>query len=105
MHAEYAAFLRAIRAAPDDDLPRLIYADFLDERGNPRGQFIRMQVELERPDLPPRRARELRRDAGRLHAEFRVAWAGDLAEIAHDFKFRRGFVDEIDVGAAAFLRH
>ena len=37
------AFLQAIRDAPDDDAPRLIYADWLDERGDPRGEFIRVQ--------------------------------------------------------------
>jgi uncharacterized protein (TIGR02996 family) len=29
------AFLRAIFAAPDDDTPRLVYADWLDEHGDP----------------------------------------------------------------------
>lgn len=31
-HPEYRSFLRAIRKAPDDDLPRLILADWLEER-------------------------------------------------------------------------
>ena len=30
------AFLQAIRENPDDDAPRLIYADWLEERGDPR---------------------------------------------------------------------
>src|SRR4051794_36091905 len=51
------AFLAAILAEPDNDAPRLIYADWLDERGDPRGEFIRVQCQLaqypaERP-LPP----------------------------------------------------
>jgi uncharacterized protein (TIGR02996 family) len=46
-----AAFIRAIIERPDDDLPRLVMADFLDERGDPRGEFIRLQVELAK--LPP----------------------------------------------------
>jgi uncharacterized protein (TIGR02996 family) len=29
------AFFRAIVDKPDDDAPRLIYADWLDERGDP----------------------------------------------------------------------
>jgi uncharacterized protein (TIGR02996 family) len=45
------AFLRAIAESPDDDAPRLIYADWLDERGDPRGEFIRVQCELAR--MPP----------------------------------------------------
>lgn len=43
---DHATFLRAIIAAPDDDLPRLVYADYLDERGDPRGEFIRLQIAL-----------------------------------------------------------
>lgn len=31
------AFLKAIFAAPDDDLPRLVFADWLDERGESEG--------------------------------------------------------------------
>jgi uncharacterized protein (TIGR02996 family) len=41
------AFLAAILAAPDDDAPRLIYADYLDEQGEcDRAEFIRVQVAL-----------------------------------------------------------
>jgi uncharacterized protein (TIGR02996 family) len=46
-----AAFLRDICEHPDDDTPRLIYADWLDERGAPkdreRAEFIRVQCRLE----------------------------------------------------------
>jgi uncharacterized protein (TIGR02996 family) len=51
MSSEDLAFLEAIACAPADDVRRLIYADWLDERGDPRGPFIRAQVELAR--LPP----------------------------------------------------
>jgi uncharacterized protein (TIGR02996 family) len=39
-------FIKAIRASPDDDCIRLIYADWLEERGDPPGEFIRVQVAL-----------------------------------------------------------
>jgi len=45
-------FLQAIRDEPDSDVPRLIYADWLDDHGDPaRAEFIRTQCERER--LPP----------------------------------------------------
>ena len=45
--AERSAFLDAIRADPEADAPRLIYADWLDENGDPeRAAFIRYQVAL-----------------------------------------------------------
>jgi uncharacterized protein (TIGR02996 family) len=44
-----AALLAAVLAAPDDDAPRLIYADWLTENGQPeRGELIRVQRELAR---------------------------------------------------------
>jgi uncharacterized protein (TIGR02996 family) len=50
--SQHEAFLRAIFDAPDDDTPRLVYADFLEENGEPeRAELIRVQCELSR--LPP----------------------------------------------------
>lgn len=44
------SFMRVICASPDDDAPRLLYADFLDEKGDPasaaRAEFIRVQCAL-----------------------------------------------------------
>jgi uncharacterized protein (TIGR02996 family) len=50
------AFLRAIREAPDDDGPRLVYADWLEERGDPRGEFIRVQCARALLDPPDKAA-------------------------------------------------
>jgi len=47
MGAEQQAFMAAILAAADDDAPRLIYADWLDEHGeSDLAEFIRVQCEL-----------------------------------------------------------
>jgi uncharacterized protein (TIGR02996 family) len=41
------AILEAIFAAPADDAPRLVYADWLDEHGHPeQAEFIRRHIEL-----------------------------------------------------------
>lgn len=43
------ALLAAIRDKPDDDAPRLIYADFLEEHGQDlRAKWIRRQIEVAR---------------------------------------------------------
>jgi uncharacterized protein (TIGR02996 family) len=64
---EAAALLAAIRESPDEDTPRLAYADWLDEHGDPdRAEFIRVQCAVVRlPDDDPvfRRCE-------------RIAWAG-----------------------------
>ena len=43
MHSEEAAFLAAIRAAVEtgDQLPRLVFADWLEDRGDPRSAWVR----------------------------------------------------------------
>jgi uncharacterized protein (TIGR02996 family) len=39
------SLLDAVLENPDDDLPRLVYADYLDENGDPkRAEFIRAQI-------------------------------------------------------------
>ncbi len=55
------AFIRTICESPDDDSLRLIFADWLEEQGSPRGEFIRVQCALAkivchycRPDYPCR---------------------------------------------------
>src|SRR5262245_41957249 len=41
-----AAFLAAIKATPDDNTTRLVYADWLDEQGRPGGEFLRIDCEI-----------------------------------------------------------
>jgi uncharacterized protein (TIGR02996 family) len=60
---EEQAFVRAILDNPDDDTLRLIFADWLEEQGDPQGEFIRIQVELHlrsRAALSPPPARTCR---------------------------------------------
>jgi uncharacterized protein (TIGR02996 family) len=47
MHPDQAALYRGILATPHADLPRLVYADWLEEHGRAeRAEFIRVQIEL-----------------------------------------------------------
>ncbi|MBY0456405.1 MAG: TIGR02996 domain-containing protein, partial [Gemmataceae bacterium] len=52
MLSDRDALLAAIRANPDEDTPRLAFADWLDEHGDEadraRAEFIRVQCELAR---------------------------------------------------------
>lgn len=55
-------FIAAICAQPDDDVARLVYADWLEEHGEAeRAAFIRVQCELARirPEADPRRGADL----------------------------------------------
>jgi uncharacterized protein (TIGR02996 family) len=40
------AFLEAIFAGPDDETTRLVYADWLEERGDPRAEFMRLDCQV-----------------------------------------------------------
>jgi uncharacterized protein (TIGR02996 family) len=55
-HPEAKALMRAVLADPDDDTPRLIFADRLDEHGGivgaDRVAFIRLQCECTRSISP-----------------------------------------------------
>lgn len=52
--AEQTALLAAIAHEPDDDTPRLVYADWLEEYGKAaRAEFIRVQCELARVKVHP----------------------------------------------------
>lgn len=41
-----ATFLASIAAAPNDVALRLVYADWLDERGDPRGELVRIEEKM-----------------------------------------------------------
>lgn len=76
--SDHAAFQKAIAADPADLTARLVYADFLDETGDPahaaRAEFIRTQIEADGlPPTNPRRGELLGR-ADLLFAEHWLDW-------------------------------
>jgi uncharacterized protein (TIGR02996 family) len=81
MSAE-AAFLQAIREAPEDDAPRLVYADWLDDQDRAeRAELIRTQCALAAlAEAGPRRAALAEREKVLLEAH-KVEWTdGAFAE-------------------------
>src|SRR5437763_1784240 len=100
-----AAFLRTIAAAAADDAPRLVYADWLEERGDPRGTFVRVQCAVAAlPADDPRRP-DLEHAERQLLAAHAADWTCDLAGRVSGWRFRRGFVEEVTLSAAAFLEY
>src|SRR5688572_8551928 len=78
--ADHAGFLNAIRVSPDDDTPRLVYADWLDEQGDPRGEAMRCGVMLARlPEDDPRRT-ALEQELRHLEERHAGAWLGPLCQ-------------------------
>jgi uncharacterized protein (TIGR02996 family) len=54
--SEEAAFLAAIAADPADDTTRLVYADWLQDRNDPRPEYLRLEVRRHR--MTPRERRK-----------------------------------------------
>jgi uncharacterized protein (TIGR02996 family) len=94
------AFLRTIREHPDDDGPRLVYADWLEERGEcDRAEFIRVQCELEQSPDDDRYAALAGRETELLERH-REEWFGGW-QPGPGVRIRRGFLDaEISASSA-----
>jgi len=107
-----------VLAHPDDDTPRLVLADWLTERGDPRGELIAVQCALARP-LVREKAQELAKQELDLLREHGPTWVADhgldparvTAARRHDaverargatLMFHRGFADELKTTAADF---
>jgi len=71
------AFVQAIAANPADDLPRLVFADWLDEHGEPeRAEFIRTQIRWHHADADERKSLDAR--AEELFKEHWQRWFAPL---------------------------
>src|SRR5947209_13122243 len=105
------AFLQAIIESPDDDTPRLVYADWLDEHGQPeRAEFIRVQCELaSMPEddglRPPTRRVELEARERELLKKHGEQWVGPLRRWVNAWEFRRGFIEAVTAQLDLFLIH
>ncbi len=101
MTPDEQAFYKRMSADPDDDLPRLAFADWLDEHGRAdRAEFVRLQIDRFRhspADPPSARERE-------LLAANAADW---LTEVPAGFRdgaeFARGFVARVQCDATALL--
>lgn len=96
------AFLHDILAHPDDDAPRLIYADWLDEHNDPRGEFIRVQCALAQlSDEDPHRWPLEQREQELLHEYESKLLPKTISNTP--CVFRRGFVEEIALSPEEYL--
>jgi uncharacterized protein (TIGR02996 family) len=101
----HADFFQAIRDEPDDDTPRLVYSDWLEEHGDlARAEFIRVQCALAElaPDDPHEALLKAREEE--LLAAHREAWwpwhSGGM-----QVRFVRGFPEEVSAEWDVFLFH
>jgi uncharacterized protein (TIGR02996 family) len=95
------ALLSSVLAAPDDDAPRLVLADWLDENGKPeRAACIRAQIKLAVMTDETER-QELERQA-----YIRKEWAEPVFRVdSVGGAWSRGFVESVTCTAADWLAH
>jgi uncharacterized protein (TIGR02996 family) len=98
-----AGFLQKIIENPDDDAPRLVFADWLEEHGDSdRAEFVRVQCELaklaRRQELL-RREQQLRRREQQLLRRNKKKWAGPFSQV-EAVQYRRGFIEQFVLAGA-----
>ena len=130
MNPDRQAFIDAILAEPDDDALRLAFSDWLEERGDPYGEFIRVQCGLAMMTPCPdgdgaggwrnstcsycrlhRREQELLRPDGGIETMWaRPEWSNGVVGLflvkgSGGYSYRRGFVESVTLTAAAWIEH
>lgn len=97
-------FLDEIRCDRADDGPRLVYADWLEEHGDPRAELIRVQCELAKLGSRDRRRIELEGREQDLLAMHRSKWFSPLYQLGISvFDYHRGFVERCRFDCSHFL--
>jgi uncharacterized protein (TIGR02996 family) len=101
---EMIPFLRTIAANPDDDTPRLVFADWLDEhKHHERAEFIRLQIELARMDTSdasyPEKTARMRR-CGVFTTKGMHRFFDHLPTEKCKIAFHRGFIESINTADA-----
>src|SRR5262245_12848054 len=96
--SDEAALLAAIQTHPDEDTPRLMYADWLDEHGQPeRAEFIRIQCAPDADEVAADRAAE-------LEERNRARWLVGLPRfVGARWEFRRGFPERLEVPGSLMM--
>jgi uncharacterized protein (TIGR02996 family) len=78
---EEQKLLREVAANPDNDAPRLVMADWYEEQGDRRGEFIRTQCEMEHLRWDDAQYIQLETTADDLIAKHRAKWVKQLPKL------------------------
>ncbi len=102
------SLLAAITAHPEEDTPRLAFADWLDEHDRPvRAEFVRAQIALKaNGNLSTEERQKLAHRQQFLLEKYRRDLVGPLGAdlISYEVLFDRGFVSELRVTALLFIQ-
>lgn len=96
-HPELVA---ALEADPDDVAAWAVYADWLTEKGDPRGELISIQLERDAAEEAGREAHHLAAKEHAFLSRYRAYFAGTFES---GVRFRRGYFDGAEVADLAEL--
>jgi uncharacterized protein (TIGR02996 family) len=105
---------RAILDDPEDPAPFSVYADWLSDQGDPRGEFIQVQLALEDEGRAPAERKRLEQREKQLLEAHQERWLGPLAPLVlgehrvhhpedydevpnYELRFVRGFLHTFEV--------
>jgi uncharacterized protein (TIGR02996 family) len=100
-----AAFLQAIHDNPDDDTLRLVYADWLEEQGDPQAELIRVQCRLARLDADDPERGELDTREREMLKRHSRDWLGPSGNDARGWSFQRGILTSVTIPVPLYLEH
>lgn len=98
-----SSFIQEIITNPNDDVARMVFADFLEEQEDPRAEMIRIQFELADLDAFDPRRRKLR--ARELQLLRKHGIFGDTISVAEVVGHHGGFIDAVKLTVTRFLKH
>lgn len=102
MSATLKPLLDAILADPDDLAARRTYANALTQKGDPRGQLMMLQLDLEEMDEDDGEREEVVWEAERLLKHHRAGWLAELPMI-RKARYRLGLIESVTANAQAFF--
>jgi uncharacterized protein (TIGR02996 family) len=85
-------FWEAMRESPDADDLRLVFADWLDEQGDPHGELMRIQIELANARPRKKQRRELLKRQQAILTEHASLLLGCLPERVESWDYVRGLL-------------
>jgi uncharacterized protein (TIGR02996 family) len=89
MFAEKRALLAVIGSNPDEDTPRLVFADWCDENNEPeRASFIRLQFEAGRHDENTPERMDIEEQAVAVFETHHRKWLADEPVWARDSQWK-----------------
>ncbi len=98
---ELQRLLQACKDEPDEDAPRLVLSDWLEEHDQAdRAEFVRLQVRLARQELPAGEEAVAEARVHALYLRHAGEWLGDLRAWPGQCAFRRGLI-EVQAGLPA----